>query len=111
MLRIGNRLHEVNGKQMNGLTREEAVEHLLNLGHDVLIRFERCPEEYNHVKNNQIGDSFYIRTHFPCQRKLDRLDLLFQPGDIFHVTDTLFNGTVGKWQATKVSLLSMCVFY
>jgi hypothetical protein len=87
---------------MNGLTREDAVEHLLNLGHDVMVKFERCPEEYQQVKNNQIGDSFYIRTHFAYQRKLDRLELLFQPGDIFHVTDTLFNGSVGKWQATKI---------
>lgn len=54
-------MHEVNQKQMNGMTREEAVEHLLALGNDVVIRFERAMDEYEHVKNNQIGDSFYIR--------------------------------------------------
>lgn len=54
------------------------------------------------MKNNQIGDSFYIRTHFAYHRKNNRLDLLFMPGDIFHITDTLFNGAVGYWQATKV---------
>ncbi|KAI6241188.1 hypothetical protein M3Y99_00342000 [Aphelenchoides fujianensis] len=87
--------------QMNGLTREEAVEHLLSLGSDVCVKLERCLDEYTQMKNHPVGDSFYIRTHFAYQRK-SRLELSFAPGDIFHCTDSLFNGTVGYWHVTKV---------
>ncbi|KAI6207689.1 hypothetical protein M3Y96_00035600 [Aphelenchoides besseyi] len=102
MIPVGARLHEVNGRQMNGLTREEAVEHLLSLGTDVCIKWEDCADEYAQLKNHHQADSFYIKCHFGHQRKSNRLELSFQPGDIFHVTDTLFNGSVGFWHVTKV---------
>lgn len=46
---------------MNGVTREEAVQYLLSLGEEVTIRLEHTLEEYGHVKNNQLGDNFYVR--------------------------------------------------
>lgn len=42
------------------------------------------------------------RAHFSKERKNSPLDLTVNEGDIFHVTDTLFGGTVGLWQAARV---------
>lgn len=61
MFRVGDRLLAVNSQNMNGVTREQAVEYLLALGDDVLVRVEHSPEEFAHVRNNQLGDNFYIR--------------------------------------------------
>ncbi|KAH7728368.1 PDZ domain protein [Aphelenchoides avenae] len=100
-LYVGDRLHAVNGYNMNGVTREEAVQYLLSLGEEVTIRLEHTLEEYNHVKNGQLGDNFYVRAHFAYQKRA-KSELSFSQGDIFHVTDTLYGGTVGYWQVTKV---------
>ncbi|VDM98934.1 unnamed protein product [Thelazia callipaeda] len=44
----------------------------------------------------------FCRTHFAHQKSSNHLELSFHNGDIFHITDTLFGGTVGFWQATRV---------
>jgi hypothetical protein len=76
------------------------------------------------VKAGKFGDSFYIRTHFAysrappasangtrgCQPQQQQpTELCFQPGDIFHVTDTLFGGSPGFWQVTKVGWWNSCL--
>ncbi|TKR93669.1 hypothetical protein L596_008082 [Steinernema carpocapsae] len=102
-IRLGDRIISVNDRSMRGVTREQAVEFLLGVDDDVNICVEQARAEYEHVKANQLGDSFYIKTHFQYTPKTgNRLELGFNSGDIFHVTDTLFGGTVGLWQATKV---------
>ncbi|KAK0425013.1 hypothetical protein QR680_008982 [Steinernema hermaphroditum] len=102
-IRVGDRILSVNDRPMRGVTREQAVEFLLGVDDDVNICVEQARAEYEHVKLNQLGDSFYIKTHFQFSPKSgNRLELGFCSGDIFHVTDTLFGGTVGLWQATKV---------
>lgn len=46
--------------------------------------------------------SFHSRAHFNKEKKSSPLELMISEGDIFHVTDTLFGGTVGLWQASRV---------
>ena len=43
-----------------------------------------------------------FRSHFTKEKKSSPLELSVSDGDIFHVTDTLFGGTVGLWQAARV---------
>ena len=79
------------------------------------------------MKAGKFGDSFYVRTHLAYSKAqtLQRgqqqqqtgqqpAELSFQPGDIFHVTDTLFGGSPGYWQVTKVrafNISHLCHFH
>ncbi|VDK87870.1 unnamed protein product, partial [Onchocerca ochengi] len=101
-IRSGDRILSVNEKPMIGVTREEAVRHLLALQDDVTIKVEYAAAEFERIRNGALGDNFYIRTHFTHQKSSGQLELSFHNGDIFHITDTLFGGTVGFWQATRV---------
>lgn len=47
------------------------------------------------------GDDFYVRAHFNYDQP-EHGEAKFQHGDVFHVTDTLYGGVVGSWQARKV---------
>uniref|UniRef100_A0A1I7XGY9 PDZ domain-containing protein n=1 Tax=Heterorhabditis bacteriophora TaxID=37862 RepID=A0A1I7XGY9_HETBA len=98
----GDRIVEVNSRQMRGVSRESAVQLLLALDDRVTLRLEHARQEFEHVRNNQMGDNFYIRTHFSKDKKASPLELSIGEGDIFHITDTLFGGTVGLWQAARV---------
>ncbi|CAI4226800.1 unnamed protein product [Auanema sp. JU1783] len=98
----GDRILEVNGRSMRGVTREAAVQLLLALEDRVTLRLEHARQEFEHVRNNQLGDNFYIRAHFSKDKKNSPLELSLNEGDIFHITDTLFGGTVGLWQASRV---------
>ncbi|CAJ0944549.1 unnamed protein product, partial [Mesorhabditis belari] len=98
----GDKIIEVNGRNMRGVTREAAVQLLLALDDRVTLRVEHARAEFEHVRNNQLGDNFYIRAHFSKEKKGSPLELSVNEGDIFHVTDTLFGGTVGLWQAARV---------
>ncbi|CAD6184962.1 unnamed protein product [Caenorhabditis auriculariae] len=101
-VRCGDRILEVNGRNMRGVTRESAVQLLLALDDRVSLKLEHARNEFEHVRNNQLGDNFYIRSHFTKEKKSSPLELAVNEGDIFHVTDTLFGGTVGLWQAARV---------
>uniref|UniRef100_A0AAF5Q0W3 Uncharacterized protein n=2 Tax=Wuchereria bancrofti TaxID=6293 RepID=A0AAF5Q0W3_WUCBA len=101
-IRSGDRILSVNEKSMIGVTREEAVRHLLALQDDVTIKVEYSAADFERIRNGPLGDNFYIRTHFAHQKSSNQLELSFHSGDIFHITDTLFGGTVGFWQATRV---------
>ncbi|CAI5439527.1 unnamed protein product [Caenorhabditis angaria] len=98
----GDRILEVNGRNMRGITRESAVQLLLGLDDRVSLKLEHARGEFEHVRSNQLGDNFYIRSHFTKEKKNSALELSVNEGDIFHVTDTLFGGTVGLWQAARV---------
>ncbi|VDM76185.1 unnamed protein product [Strongylus vulgaris] len=87
---------------MRGVTRESAVQLLLALDDHVSLRLEHARQDFEHVRNSQLGDNFYIRSHFTKEKKSSPLELSVSDGDIFHVTDTLFGGTVGLWQAARV---------
>ncbi|KAH9638386.1 hypothetical protein HF086_004188 [Spodoptera exigua] len=47
------------------------------------------------------GDSFHIKTHFHYTEPTDG-EMSFRCGDVFHVVDTLHNGTVGAWQVYRI---------
>uniref|UniRef100_A0A1I7USX2 DNA-directed RNA polymerase n=1 Tax=Caenorhabditis tropicalis TaxID=1561998 RepID=A0A1I7USX2_9PELO len=100
----GDRILEVNGRSMRGITRESAVQLLLGLDDRVQLKLEHARQDYDHVRANQLGDNFYIRTHFSREKreKASQFEMSINEGDIFHVTDTLFGGTVGLWQAARV---------
>lgn len=117
---VGDRIHAVNGVSIAGLTREEAFDVLLSLGEQqISLAVEHAPEEFAQVKAGKFGDSFYIRSHFAYNRSTTSrgvasqlgnqqqpIELSIRAGDIFHVTDTLFGGSLGYWQATKVIFLN-----
>lgn len=119
-IRVGDRIHAVNSVSIAGLTREEAFDILLSLGEQSSLAVEHAPEEFAQVKAGKFGDSFYVRSHFTYNRSTSRgaasqqlgtqqpIELSIRAGDIFHVTDTLFGGSLGYWQATKVNFC--CVF-
>ncbi|KJH48283.1 PDZ/DHR/GLGF domain protein [Dictyocaulus viviparus] len=98
----GDRIVEVNGRSMRGVTRESAVQQLLALNDQVTLLLEHARQDFEHVRNSQLGDNFYIRSHFTKEKKSSPVELSVSDGDIFHVTDTLFGGTVGLWQASRV---------
>uniref|UniRef100_A0A1I8BIT7 PDZ domain-containing protein n=1 Tax=Meloidogyne hapla TaxID=6305 RepID=A0A1I8BIT7_MELHA len=112
-IRVGDRIHAVNSVSIAGLTREEAFDILLSLGEQqISLAVEHAPEEFAQVKAGKFGDSFYVRSHFTYNRSTSRgaqqpgsqqpIELSIRAGDIFHVTDTLFGGSLGYWQATKI---------
>ncbi|GMT28474.1 hypothetical protein PFISCL1PPCAC_19771 [Pristionchus fissidentatus] len=98
----GDRIIEVNGRSMNGVTREGAVQLLMGLEERVILRLEYASSHLEYVRQSQIGDNFFVRAHFTKEKKGSALELSINEGDIFHVTDTLFGGTVGLWQASRV---------
>uniref|UniRef100_A0A914HXM6 Uncharacterized protein n=1 Tax=Globodera rostochiensis TaxID=31243 RepID=A0A914HXM6_GLORO len=113
-IRVGDRIHAVNGLSMVGVTREEAFEFLLSTGEQpICMTVEHLSEEYSQVKAGKFGDNFYVRTHFAHKperggvggrhvQAVQQPELAFLSGDIFHVTDTLFGGSPGYWQVAKV---------
>ena len=60
--------------------------------------------DYEQLLADVGGDSFYIRAHFTSNTTNEE-ELPIRVNDIFHVTDTLYNGQVGYWVATKLTVL------
>ncbi|CAH2230718.1 jg12019 [Pararge aegeria aegeria] len=93
---------EVNDMEMKGVTREEAVLFLLSLQERIDLIVQHSPEEYNAVASGQMpGDSFHIKTHFHYTEPTEG-EMSFRCGDVFHVMDTLHNGTVGAWHVYRI---------
>jgi hypothetical protein len=59
--------------------------------------------DYEQLLADVGGDSFYIRAHFTYNTTNDE-ELPIRVNDILHVTDTLYNGQVGFWVATKLNV-------
>lgn len=47
------------------------------------------------------GDSFFIRSHFECEKETPQ-SLAFTRGEIFRVVDTLYDGKLGHWLAVRI---------
>lgn len=60
-IRVGDKLLAVNSYSMERVTREQAVEYLLTVGDEVQLKVESAFDEFLSVRNNQLGDNFYIR--------------------------------------------------
>lgn len=55
---------------------------------------------YEDILASGRGDSFFIRTHFEYEREAPQ-SLPFSRGEIFKVTDTLYDGKLGNWLAIR----------
>ncbi|XP_047228085.1 tight junction protein ZO-2a isoform X3 [Girardinichthys multiradiatus] len=101
-LRTGDQIVKVNSTDFRGMVREDAVLYLLEIpkGEDVTILAQSKPEVYEDVLASGRGDSFFIRTHFEYEKEAPQ-SLPFTRGDIFKVTDTLYDGKLGHWLAIR----------
>ncbi|CAB1322620.1 unnamed protein product, partial [Coregonus sp. 'balchen'] len=73
---------------------------------DQLLRVKRSPpaqrkEVYRRIVESDVGDSFYIRTHFEYEKE-SPYGLSFNKGEVFRVVDTLYNGKLGSWLAIRI---------
>lgn len=55
---------------------------------------------YEDILASGRGDSFFIRTHFEYEKEAPQ-SLPFSRGEIFKVTDTLYDGKLGNWLAIR----------
>ncbi|XP_019744303.1 tight junction protein ZO-2a [Hippocampus comes] len=103
-LRTGDQLVKVNNVDFRGMVREEAVLYLLEIpkGDDVTILAQSKPEVYKDILASGRGDSFFIRTHFEYEKEAPQ-SLPFTRGEIFKVTDTLYDGKLGNWLAVRTN--------
>lgn len=102
-IRIADKIIKVNGVDYSScLTREEAVQHILNIQSLIEMVVAHSPDEYEAFAFDPMGgDSFYVRTHFNYTSKNPN-DLSFKINDVLHVTDTLYNGVIGQWVVSKL---------
>uniref|UniRef100_A0A4W6FI28 Tight junction protein 2a (zona occludens 2) n=1 Tax=Lates calcarifer TaxID=8187 RepID=A0A4W6FI28_LATCA len=101
-LRTGDQIMKVNNMDFRGMVREDAVLYLLEIpkGEDVTILAQSKPEVYKDILASGRGDSFFIRTHFEYEKEAPQ-SLPFSRGEIFKVTDTLYDGKLGNWLAIR----------
>ncbi|XP_074546429.1 tight junction protein ZO-2a isoform X6 [Halichoeres trimaculatus] len=101
-LRTGDQIMKVNNMDFRGMVREDAVLYLLEIpkGEDVCILAQSKPEVYKDILASGRGDSFFIRTHFEYEKEAPQ-SLPFSRGEIFKVTDTLYDGKLGNWLAIR----------
>ncbi|CAF1119374.1 unnamed protein product [Rotaria sordida] len=103
---IADKIFSVNNIDFTNLTREEAVLYLMNMkASQVNMIVSNLQDEYEQLLGDVGGDSFYIRTHF-AYNSSNIEELSIRINDIFHVTDTLYNGQIGYWVATKLNKFS-----
>uniref|UniRef100_A0A673YV16 Tight junction protein 2a (zona occludens 2) n=1 Tax=Salmo trutta TaxID=8032 RepID=A0A673YV16_SALTR len=101
-LRTGDQIMKVNNMDFRGIVREDAVLYLLEIpkGDDVTILAQSKPDVYKDILASGRGDSFFIRTHFEYEKEVPQ-SLPFFRGEIFKVTDTLYDGKLGNWLAIR----------
>ncbi|EPY80811.1 hypothetical protein CB1_000803006 [Camelus ferus] len=94
---------EVNNVDFTNIIREEAVLFLLDLpkGEEVTILAQKKKDVYRRIVESDVGDSFYIRTHFEYEKE-SPYGLSFNKGEVFRVVDTLYNGKLGSWLAIRI---------
>lgn len=102
-VREGDQILQVNDTSFQNLTREEAVEYLMALppGEEVTLWTQSKQDIYRKMISSNVGDSFYIRTHFDFEKDSPS-GLSFVRGDVFHVLDTMYRGRLGSWLAVRM---------
>ncbi|KAM9206576.1 tight junction protein 2 isoform 3-T3 [Dugong dugon] len=102
-LQEGDQILKVNTQDFRGLVREDAVLYLLEIpkGETVTILAQSRADVYRDILACGRGDSFFIRSHFECEKETPQ-SLAFTRGDIFRVVDTLYDGKLGHWLAVKI---------
>ncbi|KFO78531.1 Tight junction protein ZO-3, partial [Cuculus canorus] len=99
----GDQILQVNDTSFQNLTREEAVEYLMSLppGEDIMLWIQSKQDIYRKMISSNVGDSFYIRTHFDFEKDAPS-GLSFIRGNVFHVLDTMYRGKLGNWLAVRM---------
>ncbi|XP_062365897.1 tight junction protein ZO-3 [Cinclus cinclus] len=102
-VREGDQILQVNDTSFQNLTREEAVGYLMALppGEEVTLWIQSKQDIYRKMISSNVGDSFYIRTHFDFEKDTPS-GLSFVRGDVFHVLDTMYRGRMGSWLAVRM---------
>ncbi|NXI10152.1 ZO3 protein, partial [Irena cyanogastra] len=102
-VREGDQILQVNDTSFQNLTCEEAVEYLMALppGKEVTLWTQSKQDIYRKMISSNVGDSFYIRTHFDFEKDTPS-GLSFVRGDVFHVLDTMYRGRLGSWLAVRM---------
>ncbi|XP_053317868.1 tight junction protein ZO-3 isoform X2 [Spea bombifrons] len=103
-MKEGDQILQVNDTSFHNMTREDAVQYLMSLPQDenVIFLSQRKEDIYRKMIKSNVGDSFYVRTHFDYQADTPS-GLSFTRGEIFHVLDTLYHGKLGSWLAVRVA--------
>lgn len=65
------------------------------------LLFSASSSVYRRIVESDVGDSFYIRTHFEYEKE-SPYGLSFNKGEVFRVVDTLYNGKLGSWLAIRI---------
>ncbi|KAM6468336.1 tight junction protein 2 isoform 1-T1 [Liasis olivaceus] len=102
-LQEGDQILKVNSQDFRGIIREDAVLYLLEIpkGDIVTILAQSKYDVYRDIMACGRGDSFFIRTHFECEKETPQ-SLAFTRGDVFRVVDTLYDGKLGHWLAVRI---------
>ncbi|XP_031305689.1 tight junction protein ZO-2 isoform X6 [Camelus dromedarius] len=102
-LQEGDQILKVNTQDFRGLVREDAVLYLLEIpkGEMVTILAQSRADVYRDILACGRGDSFFIRSHFECEKETPQ-SLVFTRGEIFRVVDTLYDGKLGHWLAVRI---------
>uniref|UniRef100_A0A8B9S0Y7 Tight junction protein ZO-2 n=1 Tax=Accipiter nisus TaxID=211598 RepID=A0A8B9S0Y7_9AVES len=102
-LQEGDQILKVNSQDFRGIVREDAVLYLLEIpkGETVTILAQSKYEVYRDIMACGRGDSFFIRSHFECEKESPQ-SLAFTRGEIFRVVDTLYDGKLGNWLAVRI---------
>ncbi|XP_046315317.1 tight junction protein ZO-2 isoform X1 [Marmota monax] len=102
-LQEGDQILKVNSQDFRGLVREDAVLYLLEIpkGEMVVILAQSRADVYRDILACGRGDSFFIRSHFECEKETPQ-SLAFTRGEVFRVVDTLYDGKLGHWLAVRI---------
>nr|XP_046160414.1 tight junction protein ZO-3 isoform X4 [Oncorhynchus gorbuscha]XP_046160424.1 tight junction protein ZO-3 isoform X4 [Oncorhynchus gorbuscha]XP_046160433.1 tight junction protein ZO-3 isoform X4 [Oncorhynchus gorbuscha] len=102
-MKEGDQIMQVNGVDFGYFTREEAAMFLINIkrGEPVNIRTQNKMDIYKKILKSNLGDSFYVRTHYDNVAEGD-IGLAFTRGEVFRVVDTMHRGKLGKWLAIRM---------
>ncbi|XP_068943076.1 tight junction protein ZO-2 isoform X4 [Petaurus breviceps papuanus] len=102
-LREGDQILKVNSQDFRGMVREDAVLYLLEIpkGEMVTLLAQSRADVYRDILACGRGDSFFIRSHFECEKESPQ-SLAFTRGEIFRVVDTLYDGKLGNWLAVRI---------
>ncbi|XP_055962856.1 tight junction protein ZO-2 isoform X2 [Sorex fumeus] len=102
-LQEGDQILKVNTQDFRGLVREDAVLYLLEIpkGETVTILAQSRADVYRDILACGRGDSFFIRSHFECEKETPQ-SLSFTRGEVFRVVDTLYDGKLGHWLAVRI---------
>uniref|UniRef100_A0A673XT48 Tight junction protein 3 n=1 Tax=Salmo trutta TaxID=8032 RepID=A0A673XT48_SALTR len=102
-MKEGDQIMQVNGVDFGYFNREEAVMFLINIkrGELVDIRTQNKMDIYKKILKSNLGDSFYVRTHYDNEVE-GNIGLAFTRGEVFRVVDTMHRGKLGRWLAIRM---------